>query len=37
MFYNDSSVVRTIELILKLRPMTVFDASARPLTELFTQ
>lgn len=37
MFYNDSSVVRTIELILKLRPMTVFDASARPLTDLFTQ
>ncbi|MFM2123563.1 MAG: hypothetical protein RL328_14 [Acidobacteriota bacterium] len=37
MFYNDSSVVRTIELILKLRPVTVFDASARPLTELFTQ
>ncbi len=37
MFYNDSSVLRTIKLILKLRPMTVFDASARPLTELFTQ
>jgi hypothetical protein len=36
MFYNHSSVLRTIELILKLRPMTVFDASARPLTELFS-
>jgi DNA-binding beta-propeller fold protein YncE len=36
MFYNHSSVLRTIELILKLRPMTMFDASARPLTELFS-
>jgi DNA-binding beta-propeller fold protein YncE len=36
MFYNHSSVLRTIELILKLRPLTVFDASARPLTDLFS-
>jgi hypothetical protein len=36
MFYNHSSVLRTIESILKLRPMTVFDASARPLTDLFS-
>lgn len=36
MFYNHSSVLRTLELILKLRPLTVFDASARPLTELFS-
>lgn len=36
MFYNHSSVLRTIELILKLRPMTVFDASARPLTAVFS-
>ena len=37
MFYNSSSVARTIELILKLRPLSVFDASARPLTDLLTQ
>lgn len=36
MFYNHSSVLRTLELILKLRPLTVFDASARPLTEMFS-
>lgn len=36
MFYNHSSVLRTLELILKLRPLTVFDASARPLTDLFS-
>jgi DNA-binding beta-propeller fold protein YncE len=36
MFYNQSSLLRTIELILKLRPMTLFDASARPLTEMFS-
>jgi hypothetical protein len=36
MFYNHSSLLRTVELILKLRPMTVFDASARPLTDLFS-
>jgi hypothetical protein len=36
MFYTHSSVLRTIELILKLRPITVFDASARPLTDLFS-
>ncbi|MEP6961101.1 MAG: bifunctional YncE family protein/alkaline phosphatase family protein [Acidobacteriota bacterium] len=37
MFYNQSSVLRTMELILKLRPMTLFDASARPLTDLFSK
>lgn len=36
MFYNHSSVLRTLELILKLRPLTVFDASARPLTDMFS-
>ncbi len=36
MFYNHSSVLRTMELILKLRPMTIFDASSRPLTDLFS-
>ncbi|HLH41401.1 MAG TPA: bifunctional YncE family protein/alkaline phosphatase family protein [Bryobacteraceae bacterium] len=33
--YNQSSVMRTIELILGLRPMTQFDAAARPLTAAF--
>ena len=37
MFYNHSSVLRTMELILKLRPMTIFDASSRPLTDLFSR
>ena len=29
--YNTTSVLRTMELILGLRPMTVFDAAARPM------
>jgi DNA-binding beta-propeller fold protein YncE len=29
--YNTTSVLRTFELILGLRPMTVFDAAARPM------
>jgi hypothetical protein len=29
--YNTTSVLRTIELILGLKPMTVFDAGARPM------
>jgi DNA-binding beta-propeller fold protein YncE len=29
--YNTTSVVRTIELILGLNPMTTFDAAARPM------
>jgi len=33
--YNQSSVLRTMELILGLRPMTQFDAAARPLTSAF--
>jgi DNA-binding beta-propeller fold protein YncE len=33
--YNQSSVLRTIELMLGLRPMTQFDAAARPLTAAF--
>jgi DNA-binding beta-propeller fold protein YncE len=37
MFYNDSSVLRTMEIILKLRPMTIFDASSRPLTDVFSR
>jgi DNA-binding beta-propeller fold protein YncE len=33
--YNQSSVLRTMELILGLRPMTHFDAAARPLIAAF--
>lgn len=33
--YNTTSVLRTMELILGLRPMTDFDAGARPLTGAF--
>jgi DNA-binding beta-propeller fold protein YncE len=33
--YNQSSVMRTMELILGLRPMTQFDAAGRPLTAAF--
>ncbi len=33
--YNTTSMLRTIELILGLRPMTQFDAAARPLTAAF--
>jgi YVTN family beta-propeller protein len=33
--YNTVSVLRTIEMILGLRPMTHFDAGAKPMTSLF--
>jgi phospholipase C len=33
--YNVTSVLRTMELILGLRPMTQFDAASRPLTAAF--
>ncbi len=33
--YNTTSVLRTIELILGLKPMTVFDAGARPMANAF--
>jgi hypothetical protein len=33
--YNHSSVLRTIELIFDMHPMTVFDAAARPLAAAF--
>jgi YVTN family beta-propeller protein len=33
--YNTTSVLRTMELILGLRPMTQFDAASRPLTAAF--
>jgi DNA-binding beta-propeller fold protein YncE len=34
--YNTVSVLRTIELILGLKPMTQFDAAARPMHTVFT-
>jgi DNA-binding beta-propeller fold protein YncE len=34
--YNTTSVLRTMELILHLRPMTHFDAGARPMLNAFT-
>ncbi len=34
--YSTASVLRTIELILGLRPMTQFDAAAPPLADAFT-
>ena len=33
--YNTASVVRTMELILGMRPMTVYDAGARPMFSVF--
>jgi DNA-binding beta-propeller fold protein YncE len=33
--YNTTSMLRTMELILGLRPMTVFDAGARPMANAF--
>ena len=33
--YNTTSMLRTMELILGLRPMTQFDAAARPMSAAF--
>jgi hypothetical protein len=33
--YNTTSMLRTMELILKMRPMTHFDAGARPMFNAF--
>ena len=33
--YNTTSMLRTIELLLGLRPMTVYDASSTPMTRAF--
>jgi hypothetical protein len=33
--YNQSSIMRTMELILGMRPMTHYDAGARPLITAF--
>jgi hypothetical protein len=35
--YNTTSVLRTMEQILGLRPMNVFDASAEPMFDCFTE
>ncbi len=35
--YNTTSVLRTMELILGLRPMTTFDAGARPMAPAFQE
>src|SRR5581483_10802588 len=35
--YNQASVLRTMELILGLRPMTHFDAAARPMFGSFSE
>jgi hypothetical protein len=35
--YNQMSILRTIELILGLRPMTHFDAGARPMFATFSE
>jgi len=35
--YNTTSVLRTMELILQLRPMTHFDAGARPMINSFSK
>ncbi len=35
--YNTTSVLRTMELILHLHPMTHFDAAARPMVAAFSQ
>ncbi len=35
--YNQTSVLRTMELIVGLRPMTQFDAAARPMFEAFSK
>lgn len=34
--YNTTSILRTIELILGLRPMTQFDAAAKPMWNAFS-
>ena len=35
--YNTTSVLRTMELILHMRPMTHFDAGARPMVNAFSK
>jgi hypothetical protein len=35
--YNTTSALRTMELLLGLRPMTVYDASSTPMTRAFAK
>ena len=35
--FDHTSILRTIEMILALHPMTTFDASSAPMFELFTE
>jgi hypothetical protein len=35
--YNQTSVLRTMEMVLGMRPMTQFDAAARPMFESFSR
>jgi phospholipase C len=35
-FYDTASMIRTMELILGMKPMTQFDAAATPMLESFT-
>ena len=35
--YNQTSILRTMEMIVGLRPMTQFDAAARPMFESFSK
>jgi hypothetical protein len=35
--YNQTSVIRTMELMLGLPPMNIMDASATPMTDCFTE
>jgi len=35
--YNTTSMLRTMELLLGLHPMTHFDAASRPMTSVFQQ
>jgi hypothetical protein len=34
--YSQASILRTMEIMLGLKPMTVFDAGARPMSSAFT-
>jgi hypothetical protein len=34
--YSQASILRTMEIMLGLKPMTVFDAGARPMSAAFT-
>jgi hypothetical protein len=35
-FYNQTSVLRTIEILLGIGPMTVYDAGSRPMFDVFS-